>query len=208
MDIFLCSLLQWMEAFSPFEFLCPQRRGHMLTCHAFSTARLKVTSSPSIRCIWMTLWLKGDEGRQHHTKSTMSDMQHSKEAAGHPRCFAPAQHCPWKLWCLYPLATATGSQLEQSGRVIQIFFWLCSLQSLFSELPSDCIRIYPLIMYGSPPGSSVLGILQARIPQWVAIPFFRGSARPRNQTQVSCIAGRFFTVWVTREALSSILHSD
>ena len=196
-----------MEAFSPFEFLCPQRRRHMLTCHAFPMARLQVTSSPSFRCIWMTLWLKGEERRKHHTKSTMSDMQPSKEAAGHPRGFASAQHCPWKLGCLYPLATATGSQLEQSGRVIQIFFWLCSLQSLFSELPSDFISIYPLIMNGSPQGSSVHGILQARIPQWVAIPFSRESARPSNQTQV-CTAGRFFTARITREALSSILHSN
>ena len=44
----------------------------------------------------------------------------------------------------------------------------------------------------SPPGSSVHGILQARILEWVAIPFFRGSSRPRDQTQVSCIAGGFF----------------
>ena len=50
------------------------------------------------------------------------------------------------------------------------------------------------------PGSSVRGILQARILEWVAIPFSWGSSQPRDQTQVSCIAGRFFTVWATREA--------
>ena len=44
-----------------------------------------------------------------------------------------------------------------------------------------------------PPGSSVHGILQARILEWVAMPFSRASSRPRNQTQVFCIAGRFFT---------------
>ena len=44
-------------------------------------------------------------------------------------------------------------------------------------------------------------ILQARILEWVALPFSRGSSQPRDQTQVSCIAGRFFTVWATREAL-------
>ena len=48
-------------------------------------------------------------------------------------------------------------------------------------------------------GSSVNGILQATILQWVAVPFFRGSSWPRDQTQVSSIAGRFFTVWATRE---------
>ena len=45
----------------------------------------------------------------------------------------------------------------------------------------------------NPPGSSVHGNLQAKIPEWVAISFSRGSSRPRNPTQVSCIAGRFFT---------------
>ena len=43
-----------------------------------------------------------------------------------------------------------------------------------------------------PPGSSVHGILQARILQWVAIPFSRASPRPWDQTQVSCTAGEFF----------------
>ena len=41
----------------------------------------------------------------------------------------------------------------------------------------------------SPPGSFVHGILQASIVEWVAIPFSRGSSQPRDQTQVSCIAG-------------------
>ena len=42
-------------------------------------------------------------------------------------------------------------------------------------------------------GSSVRGILQARILGWVAIPFSRGSSQPRDRTRVSCIAGGFFT---------------
>ena len=57
--------------------------------------------------------------------------------------------------------------------------------------PMDC----------SPPGSSVHGILQAGILQWVAMPSSRGSSRPRDRTQVSHIAGGFFTVWATRKAL-------
>ena len=44
---------------------------------------------------------------------------------------------------------------------------------------------------------SVHGISQARILEWVAIPFSRGSSQPRDQTWVTCIAGRFFTVWAT-----------
>ena len=49
-----------------------------------------------------------------------------------------------------------------------------------------------------PQGSSIHGILQARILDWVAISFSRGSSQPRDQTRVSCIAGRFFTVWTIR----------
>ena len=45
-------------------------------------------------------------------------------------------------------------------------------------------------------------ILQASILEWVAIPFSRGSSLPRGWTQVSWIAGRFFTIWTTREALT------
>ena len=48
-------------------------------------------------------------------------------------------------------------------------------------------------------GSSVHGTLQARILEWVAIPFSRGSPWPRDWTQVSRIAGRFFTIWATKE---------
>ena len=50
--------------------------------------------------------------------------------------------------------------------------------------PMDC----------SPPGSSVHGIFQARILEWVAISSSRGSSQPRDQTQVSRMVGRFFTV--------------
>ena len=49
-------------------------------------------------------------------------------------------------------------------------------------------------------GSSVHGILQARILERVAIPFSEGFSRPREQTRISSIAGGFYTVWVTREA--------
>ena len=56
--------------------------------------------------------------------------------------------------------------------------------------PMDC----------SPPGSSIHEILQARILEWVAISFSRGSSWPRDQTRVSCILSRCFTIWATREA--------
>ena len=58
-------------------------------------------------------------------------------------------------------------------------------------------------MDSSPSSSSAHGILQTRILEWGAIPFSRGSSRPKDQNWVSCIAGRSFTVRATREALFS-----
>ena len=49
----------------------------------------------------------------------------------------------------------------------------------------------------------VNGILQARILEWVAFPFSRGSSQPRDRTQVSHVAGGFFASWATREALKA-----
>ena len=60
--------------------------------------------------------------------------------------------------------------------------------------PMDC----------SPPGSSLQKILQARTLTWITIPFSRGSFRLRYWTQVSCIVGRLFTNWASKEALSKM----
>ena len=60
--------------------------------------------------------------------------------------------------------------------------------------PMDC----------SLPGSSVHGVLQARILEWVAMPSSRGSSQPKDWTQVSCIKGRFFIIWATRESSSHV----
>ena len=72
---------------------------------------------------------------------------------------------------------------------------LCCAESLQSCLtlcdPMDC-RL---------PGSSIHGILQARILEWVAMPFCRGSSCPRYQTLVSCITGVFFTTEPPRKPL-------
>ena len=53
---------------------------------------------------------------------------------------------------------------------------------------------------------TVLGILQARILEWVAFPFSRGGSQSRDRTQVSCIEGKFFTSWATRETWSDIKY--
>ena len=69
----------------------------------------------------------------------------------------------------------------------------------WSEVAQSCPTLcYP--MDCSLPGSSVHGIFQARILEWVAISFSRGSSRPRDRTRVSHIVGRCFTIWATREA--------
>ena len=67
-----------------------------------------------------------------------------------------------------------------------------------SEVTQSCPTLYNP-MDCSLPGSSLHGILQARVQEWVAISFSRGSSRPRDQTLVSCIPGRHFNLWATRE---------
>ena len=74
-------------------------------------------------------------------------------------------------------------------------WWVSVTQSCLTLCdPMDC----------GPPGFSVHGVLHTRIVEWVAISFSRDSSQARDQTQVSHIADRFFTVWTTGEALISI----
>ena len=70
---------------------------------------------------------------------------------------------------------------------------------LFSEVAQSCPTLCDPVDC-SPPGSSVHRILQARILEWVAISFSRGSSQLRDWTRVSCMAGRCFLLWATREA--------
>ena len=75
------------------------------------------------------------------------------------------------------------------------FFTLGFLQSNydpFALIAQSCPTLCNPMDY-SPPGSAVYGILQARILEWVAVPFSRGSSKPRDLTQVSHTAGRLFT---------------
>ena len=68
------------------------------------------------------------------------------------------------------------------AQLLQLYLTLC--------IPRDC----------SPPTSCFYGIVQARIVEWVSMPSSRRSSQPRNRTRVSCISGRFFNHWATREA--------
>ena len=77
-------------------------------------------------------------------------------------------------------------------------------QLIYTESESEVAKSCPILcdpMDCSLPGSSVHGILQASILEWVAVSFSRRSSQPRDQTQVSRIAGRYFTIWATWEAL-------
>ena len=84
------------------------------------------------------------------------------------------------LWGHY-LYVSFLSSLKVKGLVAQLCSTLCS--------PMDC----------SLTGSSVHGIFQARILEWVAMSFSRGSSWPRDRIRISNIAGRLFTTWATRE---------
>ena len=88
-----------------------------------------------------------------------------------------------------------------------VLFYACikelsssSLVCVSHSVVFDSLRPLELSM-----GFSVYGILQARILKWIAIPFSRGTSQPRNWNLVSCMAGRFFTVWATGK--SSLLCS-
>ena len=126
-------------------------------------------------------------------------------------------------------AAAEGYCVESSGKLIislaiaWCHYFLLSIYLIYKinlELSDDSILIWwdfePLLtlclvtqscltlsdpMDCSPPGSSVHGILQSRILEWVAMPSSRESSQPRDQTQVFRTAGGFFTVWATKEAL-------
>ena len=81
--------------------------------------------------------------------------------------------------------------LAKPGNTLAFPYALCEAESCLTLCnPLDC----------SHPGSCIRGILRARIPEWVATPFSRGSSQPRDRTQVSFIAGRFFTIRATKEA--------
>ena len=71
---------------------------------------------------------------------------------------------------------------------------------IYMKVTQSCLTLCDPMDY------TVHGILQARILEWVAFPFSRGSSQPRDRTQVSCIAGRFFTSWAKREAQIYILY--
>ena len=86
---------------------------------------------------------------------------------------------------------------NSADRPPQSYLWKWKVKVLVTQ---SCLTLWDS-MACSPPGSSVRGNFWARILEWVAIPYSRGSSQPRNRACISCIACRFFTVWATREVL-------
>ena len=82
---------------------------------------------------------------------------------------------------------------------VMIEHWkLCEYEYMGSDSMKSDAQSCPTLC--NPMNYTVHGILQAKILEWVAFPFSRGSSQPRDQSQVSRTAGRFFTSWATREA--------
>ena len=105
---------------------------------------------------------------------------------------------PWNLWI--PYATRRG---DQGGIKADLKTWKLPLGAQHNCVKCEVAQSCPTLcdpVDCSSPGSSVHGILQARVLEWVAISFSRASSQPRDRTQVSCIAGRRFILWATREA--------
>ena len=82
--------------------------------------------------------------------------------------------------------------------IIYVCVCVCVYKSE-SEVVQSCLTLCNPVDCG-PPDSSIRGILQTRVLEWVAISFSSRSSQPRDQMQVSCIAGRCFTICATREA--------
>ena len=107
------------------------------------------------------------------------------------RAFGALQHGAYSFLMWLKPSAETSSPLSSSCYFpVRHCFWLGS-QVAHWYSPMD----------RSLPGSSVQGIFQAKILEWVAISFSWGSSQTRDQTWVSCLAGSFFTNWATREAM-------
>ena len=102
-----------------------------------------------------------------------------------------------EAWCAAVHGVAKSRTWLSDWTELKTFTWLtfCSVSVLVAQ---SCLTLCHS-MDCSPPDFSIHEILQARILQWMAMPSCRGSSWPRDWTRVSCIAGRLFTIWATRE---------
>ena len=120
-------------------------------------------------------------------------------------------HCCWNhkskdsfLHVMYQEPQLLWPRLESTQSIqYRPWYWYTAVGAVLCLVAQSCLTLCNP-MDGSLPGFSVHGILQARKQEWVAMPSSRESPQPRDQTQVSRIAGGFFTVWGTREALTKV----
>ena len=126
----------------------------------------------------------------------------------HPGNPFNTEYAHWKyVYLQSSCETRTGSQLSKvkwlhcPEKAHTIIMYESESES---EVPQSCLTLCDP-MDCSLSSSSVHGIFQARMLEWIAISFSRGTSQPRNRTLVSHIAGRRFTVWATKEAPTGCL---
>ena len=109
-------------------------------------------------------------------------------------------HSPLSDWAHVFIDSRVFSRFYPAFPALTFCITMCCAKSLQLGLtlcnPMDC----------SPSSASVHGISQARILEWVAIPFSMGSSRPRDRTFISCIAGRLFTIWPPGSPYTTIVQ--
>ena len=130
--------------------------------------------------------------RKHHYEQSQWRWWNSSWAISNP-----------KRWCCESAVLNMPANLENSAVATvleKVSFHSNPKESeTESEVAKSCPTLCDPVDY-STTGSSIHGILQARVLEWVAISFSRGSSWPRDRTQVSRIPGRCFNLWATREA--------
>ena len=166
-------------------------------------------------CRWILYQLSyGGISRRIYYRNSITDLSKRKQICG----------TPWNIlkYTGTPLLTSNDTTYKwltsssppffhvknMGNNSIYLIILFCELSEILqvkwlvhvcTELLESCSTLCDP-MECSPPVSSARGIFQARTLEWVAIHSSRGSSQLRDQTQVSRIAGRFFTVWATREA--------
>ena len=160
----------WLQRSEGIMMWAIRRGGSLPVCESFGSisglavARLVLSDACGL-CWWCSwLWRRQCPASP---RLLIRDFSLMSSVASSPLSLCLALY--WLLPCL------TISHLEESESLNPVQFF---------ETTMDC----------SPPGPSVHGILQARIREWVAIPFSRGSSQAKDQTQVFHIAGRFLTI--------------
>ena len=96
----------------------------------------------------------------------------------------------------------------QFRKIWDVEFFLLQTLHFSPNLLLLLLSHFSRVQLCDPKAYPVHGILQARILEWVVFPFSRGSSQPRSQTQVSCIAGRFFTVYMRHEILQNYTNEE